>query len=587
MSVVMAEASKVKLGLVVIDSCCTRKSTSISGNNSNNDSNSNAYTNISSVTNRFALTKARLMTHEDNNKRNNDIQQHVHRRIGHPGGVGGHIPTKSLYGSTQSTSVSSASISTISSLLSDNKQSILPSTTNSIHQLIAISTTTTTIPTTSTNELHDDRPKTKTETIVPIRLSFVPLDFNTPLTEQHSGKIDIILHKITEDIVSASTLSSSSSYIHQNHNQELQQQQQQSMERIQRLLDYNQKQQQKQQHQTSNHHLTCNNNHTQMSYLIDHPMSVRKVMCRADIANTLHECLHNIYTTSGISVGTPKYAILKNDTIFGTANNKSLSLLQQRIQHLSFPIIVKPLTAAGAKSSHAMTIIMDHHHHQQEKNSNHENDIVQLYNILSNKSPCLCQEYLNHDEVLYKVYVLGDYISVHQRRSLPNLPTSATYMRNTNESSSHESRYTYINFDSQRPYPHLSDFGYTVSETMQINNHHHNKDSMDDVIVQNSIMDEVITVDEVRPIVDALRQAFHLELFGFDILITTNPQHDNNNNGNINNNNTRSGNTNITNTNKMMLVVDVNYFPSYKEVSNFPTLLAQYLAQRAILTSIR
>ena len=64
-----------------------------------------------------------------------------------------------------------------------------------------------------------------------------------------------------------------------------------------------------------------------------------------------------------------------------------------------------------------------------------------------------------------------------------------------------------------------------------------------------------LSAGEVAPIVDALKHAFGLELFGFDILVSDN----------------------------RLLVVDVNYFPSFKEVSNFPSLLAKFLVQRAVL----
>jgi len=51
-----------------------------------------------------------------------------------------------------------------------------------------------------------------------------------------------------------------------------------------------------------------------------------------------------------------------------------------------------------------------------------------------------------------------------------------------------------------------------------------------------------------------LRQAFHLDLFGFDVIIcgaTGQP-----------------------------LVVDVNYFPSFKEVAAFPTLLREFIRKK-------
>jgi hypothetical protein len=87
---------------------------------------------------------------------------------------------------------------------------------------------------------------------------------------------------------------------------------------------------------------------------------------------------------------------------------------------LVFPIIVKPLTAAGTKASHAMAVLMD----------------ASAISRIVEKSPFLCQEYANHDSLLYKVYVFGDHVSVHKRRSLPNLPTDV------------KSKHAYVEFDS-------------------------------------------------------------------------------------------------------------------------------------------
>jgi len=60
--------------------------------------------------------------------------------------------------------------------------------------------------------------------------------------------------------------------------------------------------------------------------------------------------------------------------------------------------------------------------------------------------------------------------------------------------------------------------------------------------------------------VDVLRWAFGLEIFGFNIIVAR----------------VDGGRDNE------MLVVDVNHFLSYKEASNFPTKLAQYLMQKAV-----
>ena len=67
--------------------------------------------------------------------------------------------------------------------------------------------------------------------------------------------------------------------------------------------------------------------------------------------------------------------------------------------------------------------------------------------------PCILQEYVNHNAEWFKVYVLGNHISVHQRPSLPDLPRDAT----TNKS--------VVAFDSQLPYSTLRHFGYGDERT--------------------------------------------------------------------------------------------------------------------------
>jgi inositol-1,3,4-trisphosphate 5/6-kinase/inositol-tetrakisphosphate 1-kinase len=229
---------------------------------------------------------------------------------------------------------------------------------------------------------------------------------------------------------------------------------------------------------------------------------------------------------------------------------------------LSFPIIVKPLTAAGTKASHSMAVVM------------HPSGLEQI----TDRVPCLLQEYVNHNSVLYKVYVLGDFVSVHKRRSLPNLPTTNTSSNTTTTATA------VVEFDSQRPYPRLRDFGYLEDCCNIINNNNNNNvgptnegpgttsitlspegknaggfvdttTTATPAAAANAKSSTIVTAEEVRPIVNSLKTAFGLEIFGFDVLITDNDE---------------------------MLVVDVNYFPSYKEVPNFPALLAKYLTGKAI-----
>jgi inositol-1,3,4-trisphosphate 5/6-kinase/inositol-tetrakisphosphate 1-kinase len=391
-----------------------------------------------------------------------------------------------------------------------------------------------------------------------VRVSFVPLDPEIPLEEQHGGKMDIILHKLTEDILCLSQLarenpalkdlsalnssdiagasespqhtSESNSNISSNSQDQQHQhpqllssysdQEQAAVRRVHRLVQYQ-----------KDHPECC---------IVDDPISVQTLMSRSDIADTLEECLLTVTSTSGMPVRSPKYAAISlpsslptggsnagattashNDNEMNTAAATKIIVNQIQTAGLSFPMIVKPLTAAGTKASHAMAVLMD---------------ASALPKIIE-KTPCLCQEYANHDSLLYKVYVLGDHVTVHKRRSLPNLPVDV------------KSRKSYVEFDSQRPYPRLSDFGYDKNTLSSL------KRQRPQSAVEESnttpVPPKQVTSEEVMPVVDALKRAFGLELFGFDVLITKSSSSSSDMLGNGDDSH-------------VLMVVDVNYFPSYK-----------------------
>ena len=336
----------------------------------------------------------------------------------------------------------------------------------------------------------------------PVRISFVPLDPGFPIDEQHGGQFDLILHKLTEDILSMKTSDT-------------------SWDRVQRLTNYAR---------------------DQRCCLVDHPQHVQTLMSRSDIARVLQSCLQGVTSASGIPVQAPKVVVLNEQ-----ADTQSLQQ-QLRDANLSVPLIVKPLIAAGTKQSHYMTIVLQSRALQvipdadtAMLDSNDEQPPIGI------PPKSLIQEYVNHDAILYKVYVLGDNIHVYERPSLPNLPHSYTTSKDL------------VEFDSQRPYPRLHDFGITPNQQQQ-----HHKATRCPFAQGSTSSSNVtpVTEEEVRPLVQALKQAFGLDLFGFDILI-------------------KNSSSQTTQT-PAWLVVDVNYFPSYKEVPNFPSLLAHYLTQRVL-----
>lgn len=375
-----------------------------------------------------------------------------------------------------------------------------------------------------------------------MRVSFVPLDMEIPLEEQHSGQMDVVLHKLTEDILCLSQLSMLHPELKNMSRFESMEQIEETLRRENpaATLGTNELAALRRVHRLCQFH----RNHPECS-LVDDPVCVQTLMSRSDIATTLQQCLKNVTSKSGIAVGCPKSTVLLGNNSSEDTQDHMIKQIQDA--GLSFPIIVKPLIAAGTKASHAMAILLEPKPHT-------------LPRIIT---PCLLQEYSNHDSLLYKVYVLGSHVSVHKRRSLPNLPRGR------------KSRTGFLEFDSQRPYPRLSDFAFEDAEPMKNRTIASSKEGSGELGDDSKTGEQatkrrrqhievprvVVTAEEIQPIVDALKGAFGLELFGFDVLITSRQSSD---------------------TPPRMLVVDVNYFPSYKEVRNFPALLAKYLTDQAI-----
>lgn len=122
--------------------------------------------------------------------------------------------------------------------------------------------------------------------------------------------------------------------------------------------------------------------------------------------------------------------------------------------------------------------------------------------------------------------MLGDLINVAERRSLPNLAAGSAQR---------------VHFDTQKKYPTAEDFHPSSTTTAE------------DVADKAATKDQAEIFDAVRAIGVLLREKLQLSLFGFDVIIADD-----------------TGD---------MLVIDVNYFPSYKELEDFDHILRQHIRQ--------
>ncbi|KAF0701417.1 Aste57867_8119 [Aphanomyces stellatus] len=130
--------------------------------------------------------------------------------------------------------------------------------------------------------------------------------------------------------------------------------------------------------------------------------------------------------------------------------------------------------------------------------------------------PILFQEFVNHGGRLFKGYVLGETILIAERNSLPDL---------------HESTTIKVEFDTQRPFPTAAAF--------------------DQAAVAQPAQWTAPLEAQIRDIGCAIQAQAKLTLFGYDVIVSSKT--------------------------RQLMVVDVNYFPSYKELESFDPLLRQHI----------
>ncbi|XP_076247038.1 LOW QUALITY PROTEIN: inositol-tetrakisphosphate 1-kinase [Calliopsis andreniformis] len=94
-------------------------------------------------------------------------------------------------------------------------------------------------------------------------------------------------------------------------------------------------------------------------------------------------------------VFTPKFVEIKSKS---TVEN--ISLL--KMANIKFPFLCKPLIAQGSSDAHKMMIIF---------NEQGLNDCL---------PPCVAQEFINHNAIVYKIYIVGEHFHIVERPSFKN-----------------------------------------------------------------------------------------------------------------------------------------------------------------------
>jgi inositol-1,3,4-trisphosphate 5/6-kinase/inositol-tetrakisphosphate 1-kinase len=215
---------------------------------------------------------------------------------------------------------------------------------------------------------------------------------------------------------------------------------------------------------------------------------------------------------------------------------------------LKFPVICKPVQACGTRDSHQMMILTGP-------------NAIQLIESDPDQS-WVFQEYLNHNSTIYKVYVIGEYFEVTPRLSLPNFPKNYP-LQDCIHFNSHDPVLSSIFEPAVRPEssatspaaetaakvsPRVPPFFETQDEKTPTGADASRTRSP---LVRGSRSQHMELWNSLST---HLRESLKLDLFGYDVIVEESTG--------------------------LYYIVDVNYFPSYKNITQFPELLLAYLLTR-------
>ncbi|MCL7042831.1 hypothetical protein MKW94_002520 [Papaver nudicaule] len=204
--------------------------------------------------------------------------------------------------------------------------------------------------------------------------------------------------------------------------------------------------------------------------------------------------------TATATFGIPKQIVVKDfDSLVNVNVVEGLEL--------KFPVIAKPLVVDGSAESHKLSLVYN------------RDGLSKL------EAPVVLQEFVNHGGVIFKVYVVGDYVKCVKRKSLPDVSEEQLGRVDLEESC--------VAFSQISNKTSEADSGGMSTEVKRI---------------EDAVMppDGLIT-----DIARGLGKAMGLHLFNFDVIRDS-----------------RIGNHYV--------VIDINYFPGYEKMPCYETVLTDF-----------
>lgn len=227
--------------------------------------------------------------------------------------------------------------------------------------------------------------------------------------------------------------------------------------------------------------------------VIDAPEAIERLHNRISMLQVVSEL--GFVPQNGLSFGIPNQIVVYDrETLFD----------KQAWVSLSYPVISKPLVADGSAKSHKMVLVFN------------QDGLNKL------KPPIVLQEFVNHGGVIFKVYVVGEYVRCVKRKSLPDY--------------SEEKLKT---LEGCLPFSQVSNLNTQERNDASYYKTRHLEDAK---LPPQSFLTEIAK---------GLRSALNLNLFNFDVIRDA-----------------RLGNR--------YLVIDINYFPGYAKMPGYEAVLTDF-----------
>ncbi|KAG2312585.1 hypothetical protein Bca52824_024142 [Brassica carinata] len=226
--------------------------------------------------------------------------------------------------------------------------------------------------------------------------------------------------------------------------------------------------------------------------VVDSPEAIERLHNRVSMLEVITQLT---FPVSGSQrFGVPKQVVVMDSTVLSGDG---------ALGELKFPVIAKPLDADGCAKSHKMFLIYDQ----------------EGMKIL--RAPIVLQEFVNHGGVIFKVYVVGDYVKC-VKRSLPDI----------SEEKIGTAR-------GSLPFSQISNL--TVQEEK-------NKEYGEDRSLEKVEMPPTSFLEELAK---AMRRSMGLNLFNFDVIRDARDA-------------------------DRYLVIDINYFPGYAKMPSYEPVLTEF-----------